>query len=256
MRNSSLPLAHRAVNLATMPTPLDIATRLASAGQLLVRSGIEIDRILEGIAQDGATVSATLPSERMFISQLVAVNPVEQRMYLSYSDLTESNRAVLAQGSVLLKCHHRGARFSFSGRSPRSAVHGKDPAIQFAMPTQVVAVGQRFQARPARVPLQAPIECELRMGVLAFDARLVDVSLDGRGFLVHDDVIPLCAGTRISAARIRHPQREPLEVDLEIAHVTPVVLPDGKRATRIGCRILASAGDLEELIRLFIIDLL
>jgi hypothetical protein len=44
-------------------------------------------------------------------------------------------------------------------------------------------------------------------------------------------------------------------VDIEVRHVTRVTLPDGKRATRIGCRILAAPGDLEELIRLFIIDL-
>ena len=239
-----------------MPTPLDIASRLAKAGQLLVRSGIEIDRILGAMVQEGAAVSATLPAKRLFVSRLVSVNLVEQRMYLSYSDLTESNKALLGETSVVLKCNHRGARYAFSGRSPRPAVHGKDPAIQLALPTQVVALGQRFAPRPSRVPAQAPIECQLRMGVLAFDARLVDVSLDGRGFLVHDDAIPLCAGTRVSAARISHPQHEPIVVDLEIVHVTPVQLADGKRATRIGCRILASPGDLEELIRLFIIDLL
>lgn len=239
-----------------MPTPLDIASRLARAGQLLVRSGIEIDRILATMVREGATVSATLPSKRLFVSRLVSVNQAQQRMYLSYSDLTESNSALLAETSVVLKCNHHGARYAFSGRSPRQAQHDGAPAIQLAVPTQVVALGERVTPRPTRTPTQAPIECQLRMGVLAFDARLVDVSLDGRGFLVHDDVIPLCAGTRVTAARICHPLREPLEVDLEIAHVTPVLLSDGKPATRIGCRILASPGDLEELIRLFIIDLL
>ena len=239
-----------------MRTALDFATRLANAGQLLVRSGIEIDRILSALVKEGASVSATLPSKKLFISKLLSVNPMEQRMYLSYSDLGESNRALLAEKSVVLKCNHNGARYAFSGQSPRAAVHGKDPAIQFATPTQVVARTPRYTPRPARVPTQAPIECELRMGVLAFDARLVDVSLDGRGFMVHDDAIPLCAGTRVTAARIRHPQAEPIEVDLEIAHVTPVRLPDGKLATRIGCQILTSPGQLEELIRLFVIDLL
>ena len=239
-----------------MPTPLDFTTRLAKAGQLLVRSGLEIDRILSALVKEGASVSATLPSKQLFVSKLVSVNPVEQRMYLSYSELGASNQALLAEKSVVLKCNHNGARYAFSGGSPRAAVHGKAPAIQCTTPIQVVARTPRFTPRPARVPLQAPIECNLRMGVLAFDARLVDVSLDGRGFMVHDDAIPLCAGTRITAARIRHPQSEPIEVDLEIAHVSPVRLPDGKPATRIGCRILTSPGQLEELIRLFVIDLL
>ena len=58
-----------------------------------------------------------------------------------------------------------------------------------------------------------------------------------------------------AGARIRHPERAPLTVDLDITHVIPEVRL-GKRATRISCRILATRGDLEDLIRLFIIDLL
>ena len=37
-------------------TSPDITTRLANTGQILVRSGIEIDRILVGIAKDAVSV--------------------------------------------------------------------------------------------------------------------------------------------------------------------------------------------------------
>lgn len=236
-------------------TSPDITTRLGNTGQLLVRSGIEIDRILSSIAEDGDTVSANLPSKMMFLSRLVFVEPVKQFMLMSYSEHKPANSELLAARSVTFKCNHRGAQFAFSCSAPRQALHERQPAIQLGMPTTMLALLHRRGLQRVQVPAQAQVDCELRMGVLAFDARLVDVSLDGMGFLLGEDAIPLCAGTRLEGARVRHPQRESLVVDIEVRHVTRVTLPDGKRATRIGCRILAAPSDLEELIRLFIIDL-
>lgn len=236
-------------------TSPDITTRLGNTGQLLVRSGIEIDRILSSIAEDGDTVSASLPSKMMFLSRLVYVEPVKQFMLMSYSDHKPANTEILAARSVTFKCNHRGAQFAFACNAPRQAVHERQPAIQLGMPTTMLALLHRRGLQRVQVPAQAQVDCQLRMGVLAFDARLVDVSLDGMGFLLGEDAIPLCAGTRLEGARVRHPQREPLIVDIEVRHVTRITLPDGKRATRIGCRIVAAPGDLEELIRLFIIDL-
>ena len=233
----------------------DISTRLGHTGQLLVRSGIEIDRILSSIAEDGDTVSATLPSKVLFLSRVVCVEPVKQFVVVSYSDHKPANSALLAAKSVTFKCNHRGAQFAFSCNGPRLAMHQRQPAIQLGMPTTMLALLHRRAAQRVQVPAQALVNCQLRMGVLAFDARLVDVSVDGMGFLLGDDALPLCAGTRLEGARIRHPHREALTVDIEVRHVTRVTLPDGKRATRIGCRILAAPSDLEELIRLFIIDL-
>ena len=233
----------------------DITSRLANTGQLLVRSGIEIDRILSAIAEAGDTVSANLPSKTMFLSRLVCVEPVKQFVLLSYSDHKPANTEILSARSVTFKCNHRGAQFAFSCNSPRQAIHARQPAIQLGMPTTMLALLHRRGAQRMQVPAQAQVDCRLRMGVLSFDARLVDVSMDGMGFMLGEDAMPLCAGTRLEGARIRHPQGEPLVVDIEVRHVTRVTLPDGKRATRIGCRILATPGDLEELIRLFIIDL-
>jgi hypothetical protein len=84
---------------------------------------------------------------------------------------------------------------------------------------------------------------------------VVDVSLDGIGTLVSDPAIPLCSGTRLEHARIRHPQCTPFLVDFEVRYVTRVTLPNGGRASRIGCQVVGERAVLEELIRLFIIDL-
>jgi c-di-GMP-binding flagellar brake protein YcgR len=123
------------------------------------------------------------------------------------------------------------------------------------MPSVMLAMQQRREARRITVPAQAPVDCDMRMGPLTFEARVVDISLQGIGTLVSDPTVPVCPGTRLERARIRHPQHAPIEVDLEVRHVHRVTLPDGTRAARIGCQIVSSPDKLEELIRLFIVDL-
>lgn len=205
--------------------------------------------------EDGDILTADLPSESMFLSHLLLVEPMKGYMLLSYSEHKPSNSAALAERKLVLRCNHRGAQFLFSGTAPQPAIHSGQPCIECRLPTVLVGLQQRRTVSRVRVPAQAPISCEVRLGLLAFDAEVVDVSLDGIGTLISDPTIPLCAGTRVERARIRHPQHAPIEVDLEVRYVARVNLANGVRANRIGCKILSSPADLEELIRLFIIDL-
>jgi c-di-GMP-binding flagellar brake protein YcgR len=216
---------------------------------------MEIGRILDSMLQAGDTLTANLPSQLLFLSRLLYVEPVKGYMLLSYCDHKPANTAVLGARSVTFRCNHRGAQFAFSGGTPQQTVHSGQPCIQCGLPTAMLAMQQRRALPRVQVPVHAPVDCDVRMGVLSFDAKVVDVSLDGIGTLVSDGTIPLCAGTRLERARIRHPQREPLYVDLEVCYVSRVTLANGERASRIGCKILSSPEDLEELIRLFIIDL-
>lgn len=233
----------------------DITSRLVTTGQLLVRSGMEIGRILDSMLQAGDTLTANLPSQLLFLSRLLYVEPVKGYMLLSYCDHKPANTAVLEARSVTFRCNHRGAQFAFSGGTPQQTVHSGQPCIQCGLPTAMLAMQQRRALQRVQVPVHASVDCDVRMGVLSFDAKVVDVSLDGIGTLVTDGTIPLCAGTRLERARIRHPQREPIYVDLEVRYVSRVTLPNGERASRIGCKIVSSPAALEELIRLFIIDL-
>jgi c-di-GMP-binding flagellar brake protein YcgR len=235
-------------------TSPDITSRLSITGQLLVRSGIEIGRLLDSMAHDRDAVTAQVPPQLLFLSQLLYVEPVRGFMMLSYSDHKPANSAVLAARSLTFRCNHRGAQFAFAGEGPRQAAHKGEPCIQCGLPTAILGMQRRGNGR-VQVPAQAPVDCDLRMGLISFPGRVVDVSLDGIGTLVTDPAIPLCAGTRLERVRIRHPQCEPFCVDFEVRYVTRVTLPGGERASRVGCQVVGSREVLEELIRLFIIDL-
>ena len=233
----------------------DIATRLANTGQLLVRSGIEIDRILSAMVDDHATVTANLPGQVIFLSRLLQVDPVKQRVLLAYSDYKAANTALLSAGSVTFRCHHRWGQFAFNCNRARPVSHAGEPVIEMAAPTIMMGLQHRRRPTRSQQPLEpAELPVQLRLGLISFDARLVDMSLDGRAFLLADPGLPVCAGTRLEGVRIKPRGREPLLVDVEVGHVIPSVLPNGERATRVGCRILAEDPAMEQLVRLFIVD--
>jgi len=235
-------------------TSPDITSRLSTTGQLLVRSGIEIGRLLDAMAHDHAPVTAQVPPQLLFLSQLLYVEPVRGYMMLSYSDHKPANSAVLAARSLTFRCNHRGAQFAFAGEGPRQAAHEGQPCIQCGLPTAMLGMQRRGAGR-VQVPAQAPVGCDLRMGLISFPGRVVDVSLDGICMLVSDPAIPLCAGTRLERVRIHHPQCTPFLVDFDIRYITRVALPSGERASRIGCQVVGAREVLENLIRLFIVDL-
>jgi c-di-GMP-binding flagellar brake protein YcgR len=236
-------------------TSPDITSRLATTGRLLVRSGIEIGRILDSMLQDGDPVTASLPPQLMLLSKLIRVEPANGTMLLAYSDNKRANVAALAARSLVLRCNHRGAQFAFAGDKPRYTADAGQPCIQCELPTTVLGMQQRRGHARIQVPAEATVRCDLRMGQQVFASRLVDVSLDGICALITNPNIPLCAGTRLESARIRHAEAESLLVDLEVRHVTRVTLPDGKLVSRVGCKVLGSREVLEDLVRLFIIDL-
>jgi len=232
-----------------------LSSRLANTGQLLVRSGIEIGRLLDAMLEDGDAVTASLPGQGgLFLSKFIYVEPVRGFMMLSYSDHKPANSAVLAARAVTFRCNHRGAQFAFAAPAPRQAAHGGQPCIRCGLPNAIVGMQRRTNAR-ILVPAEAPVGCDLRMGLQSFAARVADVSLDGGGMLVTDSTIPLCAGTRLERARIHHPQCEPFTVDFEVRNVSRVTLANGQMATRVGCTVLGSRDVLENLVRLFVVDL-
>jgi c-di-GMP-binding flagellar brake protein YcgR len=236
-------------------TSPDLTTRLATSGHILVRSGIEIDRVLASMMDAGVTVSATLPSKALFLSRLLVVDPVKQFLLLACSDHKAANSEILAARSIVLRCNYQGAQWAFSCGGLQTSLYQGRPVIQGGLPTAMLAAQPRRNKPRSQVPAQVQLDCVLVMGLQTFDARLIDVSLDGSAFLVCEDPIPLCAGTHLKGARIHSPDEDPVVVDIDVRHVIPAVLANGRRAVRIACRLIAAPDDLEQLIRLFIVDL-
>lgn len=228
---------------------------LSTTSRLLVRSGIEIGHLLEAMLADGDVVTADVQQgERLFLSRLLRVDASEGAFVVACSEFGEVNLELLSSASVTLFCNHRGMHYAFVATVPRETEHQGAAAIRFAFPIALFAHRQRAQVR-IRMPPRVPLECEIAWGPLSLDARIVDLSLEGIGTILYDAGIHLEPGTRLERARIIHPERGVVVVDLEVRYSIRVVLPDGSPGTRSGCKFLGASKDLDELIRLFVTDL-
>ena len=232
-----------------------LETRLGATttGQLLVRSAMEIERVFKAMVDEAPPLTAKLPNV-MFITRLLKFDAAEQQVMIAFSDHKPANSAVLATRSVTFMCIHHGAQFAFAGTKPTQAVHAGQPAIRMVAPPIVLAQQLNHRGHASRLPAEPDVRCELWLGVISFEARLIDMSLEGKAFLVADDPVPVCEGTRIQNVKVSDGGR-PLTVDLVVDQVGAAPLKNGKRGTRIGCRILTEKENLEKIIRLFVIDL-
>ena len=233
----------------------ELTTRLANTGQLLVYSGIEIDRILSSMVDDRAAISASLPQQNMFLSRVLRVDPVKQRLLVAESDSKSANAELLKLASVNFRCHHRWGQFAFSGARPRLSEMAGQRGIEMATPAVLLALQHNKKVVRAPVPRTAPdLRCQLPIGTVMLEARLVDMSMDGHAFLLGDAGLPICAGTWIRGARITPSGEGPVSADIELKYVMPFARPDGERGTRIGCRIVGASDVMEKIVKRFIID--
>lgn len=218
-----------------------------------MRSAIEMVHLLEAVRAAGDAVTSEA-GEHMFLSRVLKVDADEGFMLLACSDHKPANRALLLERAVTFRISHRSRHVEFLCRGLHEVMFQGGAAIQAAFPVAIVVRQRRDHAR-FKVPSSLSLLCEISAGALSFDCEVVDVSLGGIGTLVYEPDIRIEPGMVFHRARIRHPQRPPVLVDLEVRHVTRVMRPEGRPAHRAGCRIIGGAKDLEDLMRLFVTEL-
>ena len=210
---------------------------------------------LRAICAAAETLSASLPpDDTLFLSRLLHVDPEAGSIVVAWSTTKEANLAILATRRVTFSCNHEGAQYEFLATEPNESDHGGQPGIQFAFPGALLVLHRRAHKRYA-VPPQVPLSCEISLGPIAFDAKVVDISLKGIGAIVYDAGIQLEPGMLLRRTRIIQPRGRPVVVDLEVRHISRITLPEGRAAHRAGCRFIGTAGEIESLIRFFVTDL-
>lgn len=217
-----------------------------------MRSRIEISNALRAICTAGETLSASLPPDDvLFLSRLLHVDPEAGSIVLAWSTTKNANLAMLAARRVTFGCSHEGAHYEFLAFEPHESDHGGQAGIRFAFPEALLVLHRRAHKRYA-VPPHVLLTCEISIGPVSFDARIVDISLEGIGAITYDAGIHLEAGMLLRRVRIVQPREVPVIVDLELRHISSIVLPEGRAAHRAGCRLIGNAGEIESLIRNFV----
>jgi len=230
--------------------------RIAGTTQALVRSQLEVARILRSILGSQAPLVAYMESaERLFMSRLRHVDPDCRFIVLDYSNDKAANAAVLAAPQVVLTGNNDGAHIEFAATDSAETVIDEVLAIRFAFP-EVLLVQQRRAHRRIRVVPEVPLRCLAdTRGITPFDARIIDLSRGGFGAMIYDSKIILDPGTMLKGCKIVHPRGTIADVDIEIRYTVNVTLPDGSPARRSGCRFIGAPSEIEDLIKVFILDL-
>ncbi|MGQ0654126.1 MAG: flagellar brake protein [Betaproteobacteria bacterium] len=220
-----------------------------------MRSTLEMAGVLAAMRDDADVVTASVGhNELLFLTRLLEVDAAQRIIVVAFCENKPANAALLEERQATFRCNHRATHYEFTAGNAREVDHGGAPAVALDFPDALVALQRRAHPRHEGVP-RVPLRCEVRLGVLSFDAHIVDISLQGLGALIYDAGVRLEPGSVLKGVRILHPERASITVDLELRYLRPVMLRDGTRAVRAGCRILGKPQDIEALMRLFVTEL-
>ena len=93
------------------------------------------------------------------------------------------------------------------------------------------------------------------VGVVSFDAKIVDISRGGICGMIYSASVNLPPNTVLQGCTLVIPGGETIVVDLEVRNTRSIVQPDGRRALRSGVRFLDEPERIDELLKIFGIKL-
>ena len=228
---------------------------LLSQTGTITRSRPEIGRVLVALHGRGDPIVAQLAGgELEFHSRLRHVDPAEEYIIVERSPLEAANAALLARPQCTFRASASGFHIEFVAADPVAIVHDSTAAIRLRFPDVLVRQRRGADAR-GRVKPHIPLRCLADAGGLAsFEGYITDLGVGGVGFLIYSAHITLEPGTVLKSSRIELPGRPPVSVDLEVRYSLPVVLDDGSRALRSGCRLIDPPRAVTDFVRGLVAD--
>ena len=187
------------------------------------------------------------------MTQVLSVDPGSGQFVVSYGEDKSTNSALFGLKSLLFNVNHQRAQLVFKAAGPTDTLFEGCPAIRFSMPDMLIVYHHRgnMRFRASDVSLNLVVE---QSSVLSFEAKMIDISLDGMGFMSYDQGIKLAVGTVLKNCRVIIPGGEPVVVDLIVRHSTTITRKDGTLAIKTGVRFMQRPTEIKSLINIFVKD--
>lgn len=201
------------------------------------------------------SLSAGIGNYQQFVSHILSVDPAAGHFIVAYCANKSLNAALFGLPVLEFTASHRGAHLVFQVSHPSDTQFEGRPGIRFAFPQSLILYHRREQPRipvPADMSLRCVADAE---GVIPFEARITDISIDGMGGMLYDSDVRLAAGAVLKGCRIITPAGEAIVADLEVRYTATIALPDGTLARRAGVRFVQRPERIDALIGLFVRDL-
>lgn len=213
-------------------------------------SRIEICRILQFLASDRCSVSAEIESGKLFISHILSVDTAGY-FVIAYCANKPLNSVLFSLPSLEFTASYLESRIVFRVSNPKDIQFNGQPSIQFAFPQSITLHNRREHPR-IPVPEDMSLRCIAdENGIISFESRITDISMDGMGGLLYAADIKLETGTILKGCRIIIRGDKSIIADLEVRYTKTITLQDGALINRTGVRFVQRPKGIEELINMF-----
>jgi c-di-GMP-binding flagellar brake protein YcgR len=217
----------------------------------MFRSGAEIGPVLRTLIEERTAIVCYLRAgETAFESRLRHVDPAGQFIIIDAGENGEALSLLVSMPRCIFHSDVQGWHVEFVSIEPQAVRLAGKPAIRLRFP-EIMSRWRRTHPRASvtpSIPLQCVADSE---GIMPFEGLIVDIGPEGLGFLIHAANITLEPGTLLKSCLIEVPGKPTCKVDLEVCYSQPVVLGDGTRSLRSGCRFLETTGSAQEVIRFY-----
>lgn len=221
----------------------------------LYRSRIEICRILEATSREKSPVYTEVGDDMFFVTHVLSVDPDSGQFVVAYGNDKATNSALFKLKSLLFNVSHQGTQLVFKASDPVDTIFDNQAAIGFSLPDMLIVYHHRGEMRfrpSSNISLSLDAD---QSSALPFEAKMIDISHDGIGFISYNQGISLKEGTVLRNCRIIIPGGKPVTVDLIVRHSSTITQKDGTLAVKTGVRFMQRPEEIKSLINIFVKDL-
>jgi flagellar brake protein len=219
-------------------------------GQRLT-SPIEIQRLLDQMMAEGATITLSCPEGGLFVTTLWSTHPERDTISMAATRHDPNLERLLSSEDVMAELYLDGIKLQFNLDS-MIKVKGELTALNARYPTEIIRLQRRSFFRVKPLKSAAPLATMHHPSIpdMTLNLRILDISLGGVALALPKDIPMFPAGIRMAACKLQLDSTSSLQVDLLIHHIT--VLNAETEETRLGCEILGLASEAEHTLHNYI----
>ena len=226
--------------------------RLKDPSPYLVHDRDEIFLVLTRLAKKPELVClyANQQSDVFILSALLLVN--QNNLIFDLGRNAELNQRLLSAKTICCVAHINSIHYQFDLIVSAATSINEQAAIDCLFPTQMLSLQRRDFYRLS-IPLSTPLSCliPLQQGG-DVEISMSDISLGGVGLLGFVPDISLDIGSILHNCRIELPQVGLITADIEICTSNELIMKNGIRTIRSGCRFINLSGSGQTLVQRYI----
>lgn len=214
----------------------------------------EIIFILRAVMEKTELVTAHFNQGQDFIlTSIIQVDANRDLVFLDLGANEAQNQKILGSGKVIFVTAHDKVKVQFVSDKVEKALYGGRDVLKIALPKSLINL-QRREFYRVTTPIAHPLKCIILMGDKSkVTVTVVDISIGGIGVVLPPEGVEVEPGMKFRECYIALPEIGELLAELEIRNVFEIVLKNGSKTKRAGCRFTNLSAHMQSMIQRYII---